>query len=322
MEIMSIIRLMYIMLLSYIMKLMLLTSIISIMIVISVILLTSIILLFRMVEYSCINFRKLVCCMRFVVISDLHLISSCDDTSISQEELIDRQRVCLKKISDTIIDLHPEYLFILGDTFDKISSDMDALLEVFKTFLGSILSKGAEIFIITGNHDISTPEFWSQFKFDPKINITITGVDKISHYIRTDDVGYYKYHFYLMPFIRGINNLDLDYFYSDIDIPYNKVEKRYRILFGHQYLYFDKYFEKVAIDVPYLLHDWYISFWGHYHTFLEKLSTRNFIAYIPGRAICHDDNYNFTLGKGFYFEGYSNVISDFTSIDIIDFSVD
>lgn len=257
--------------------------------------------------------------MQFVVISDLHLISSCDNTTITQKQLIARQRVCLEKISNTILRLHPEYLFILGDTFDKISSNMDALIELFKTFLSNILSKEIEIFIITGNHDIGTPEFWSQFKFDSKINITITGVDKISHYIRTDSVGYYKYHFYLMPFIKGINNLDLLYSYFDGNISPNKKEKNYRFLFGHQYLCFNYGFEEAALDIFDLCDDWHISFWGHYHQ-QHIFSQGSFRAYIPGKAIFHDDNYNFTLGKGFYFESY-DYHSLFTKPEVIDFSI-
>ena len=85
--------------------------------------------------------------MKLIHLSDLHLGKRVNDYS-----MIEDQRYILERILGIIEEEAPQAVLIAGDVYDKPVPPAEAV-SLFDDFINGLSESGAEIFIISGNHD-------------------------------------------------------------------------------------------------------------------------------------------------------------------------
>lgn len=151
-----------------------------------------------------------------------------------------------------IIDLKPDFLFILGDTFKSINFNRKSklsyskyqvyyninkynIIDIFKYNLTKLSLNKIEVYILTGNHDYENVDFWSNFSDVLNVQIVISEKDKIitHHYLENDRA----FAFWLMPYVPATNAYDrcmaVKNLLTDVNLRF-KGKYCFNFLFGHQ----------------------------------------------------------------------------------------
>ncbi len=85
--------------------------------------------------------------MKLIHLSDLHL-----GKRVNEFSMIDDQRYILKQILTTIRDEKPDGVIVAGDVYDRSVPTEDAM-QLWDSFLVSLVEKGIKVYAISGNHD-------------------------------------------------------------------------------------------------------------------------------------------------------------------------
>ena len=85
--------------------------------------------------------------MKFFHLSDLHL-----GKRVNGYPMLDDQKYILEKVIELIDRDHPDAVIIAGDVYDKSIPPVEAV-NLFDDFLVSLVARGLQVFIISGNHD-------------------------------------------------------------------------------------------------------------------------------------------------------------------------
>lgn len=136
--------------------------------------------------------------MKFIHLSDLHL-----GIRFRELSLLEDQRFILDRILELINTEKPDCIVIAGDVYDKTYAPAEAVA-LLDDFLWKLKTTGAEILIISGNHD--SPErlsFGSRIMNECGIHISRTYSGADEPVVLSDDNG--TVNFWLLPFVRPGN---------------------------------------------------------------------------------------------------------------------
>lgn len=133
--------------------------------------------------------------MKIAHISDLHLGKNLHNFS-----LIEDQKYILDKIIDTLVKEKIQALIIAGDVYDKSIASVEAI-NLFESFLLSLVQKKISVLIVSGNHD-SFERLTFGKKFMESCDIYFSkSTDKLIDKIQLKD-EFGNINFYLLPFIK------------------------------------------------------------------------------------------------------------------------
>lgn len=135
--------------------------------------------------------------MKFLHISDLHLGKTVHEFSMleNQEHILK----ALLQIADAEI---PQAILIAGDVFDRSVAHTEAL-RLFDDFLGGLVRRRMEIFIISGNHDSADRlAFGSRLMENSGVHISRVYSGHIAPYVLQDAFG--ELNVFLMPFLKPV----------------------------------------------------------------------------------------------------------------------
>lgn len=137
--------------------------------------------------------------MKFFHLSDLHI-----GKQLHYYSLKDDQMTILKEIAEYAMKLKPEAIVIAGDVYDKSVPSAEAVA-VFDGFIRDLSGTGAEILVISGNHD--SPErldFASSLLERQHLHMVgfppVKPEDHIRKVVLTDENG--TVNFWLLPFLK------------------------------------------------------------------------------------------------------------------------
>ena len=136
--------------------------------------------------------------MKFVHLSDLHIGKRVNDYS-----MIEDQTYILERVLEIIGEEKPQAILIAGDIYDKPLPPAEAV-RLFDDFISRLSETGAEVFIISGNHDSAERlSFGSQIMDKQGIHFT-GGYDGRTHRFSLSD-EYGRVNFYMLPFIKPVH---------------------------------------------------------------------------------------------------------------------
>lgn len=133
--------------------------------------------------------------MKFIHLSDLHLGKRYNEVS-----LIDDQSYILKVILQAIDEEKPNAVLICGDVYDKSVPSAEAV-ELFDKFLSSLVQKGVEVFIVSGNHD--SPEriaFGGKIMEKAGVHLSPVYNGEVMPTLLFDELG--EVAIYMLPFVK------------------------------------------------------------------------------------------------------------------------
>ncbi|MDE7075909.1 MAG: exonuclease subunit SbcD, partial [Clostridia bacterium] len=85
--------------------------------------------------------------MKFLHLADLHIGKRYNEFS-----LIEDQKYILDEVLKIVGGEQPDGVIIAGDVYDKSVPSAEAV-ELFDRFLNALTERGAQVFVISGNHD-------------------------------------------------------------------------------------------------------------------------------------------------------------------------
>ncbi len=136
--------------------------------------------------------------MKFVHLSDLHIGKRVNDYS-----MIEDQTYILDRVLEIIGEEKPQAILIAGDIYDKPLPPAEAV-RLFDDFISRLSETGAEVFIISGNHDSAERlSFGSQIMDKQGIHFA-GGYDGSTHRFSLSD-EYGRVNFYMLPFIKPVH---------------------------------------------------------------------------------------------------------------------
>lgn len=133
--------------------------------------------------------------MKFIHVSDLHL-----GKRLHERSLIEDQTAVLGEILAVIDEEKPDGVLIAGDVYDKSMPSAEAV-QLFDSFLVSLLNRRLRAFIISGNHD--SPEriaFGSKIMDASGIHLSPVYDGAVSPITLTDEHG--AVNVYMLPFVK------------------------------------------------------------------------------------------------------------------------
>ncbi len=133
--------------------------------------------------------------MKFIHVSDLHL-----GKRLHERSLIEDQTAVLGEILAVIDEEKPDGVLIAGDVYDKSMPSAEAV-QLFDSFLVSLLNRRLRAFIISGNHD--SPEriaFGSKIMDASGIHLSPVYNGVVSPITLTDEFG--ALNVYMLPFVK------------------------------------------------------------------------------------------------------------------------
>ena len=136
--------------------------------------------------------------MKFIHLSDLHLGKRVNDFS-----MIEDQAFILERIFGIIEAEKPQAVLIVGDVYDKPVPPAEAV-RLFDDFLNRLSGTGAEIFIISGNHDSAERLSFGSRIMDRQGIHFAGGYDGSTRCFSLCD-EYGKVNFYMLPFIKPVH---------------------------------------------------------------------------------------------------------------------
>lgn len=133
--------------------------------------------------------------MKFFHLSDLHI-----GKRVNEFSMIEDQGYILDQIVELIKDEEPEAVLIAGDVYDKPLPPAEAV-RLFDDFLYALSETGAEVMIISGNHDSAERLSFGSRIMDKRGIHFAGGYDGKTHKITlSDEFG--RVNFYMLPFIK------------------------------------------------------------------------------------------------------------------------
>lgn len=136
--------------------------------------------------------------MRFIHLSDLHLGKRVNDFSMTED-----QRYILGRILEIIDEEKPQAILIAGDVYDKPLPPSEAV-RLFDDFISRLSETGAEVFIISGNHDSAERlSFGSQIMDKQGVHF-VGGYDGCARCFSLED-EYGSVNFYMLPFVKPVH---------------------------------------------------------------------------------------------------------------------
>ncbi len=133
--------------------------------------------------------------MKFLHLSDLHLGKRINEYSMCEE-----QADILKKIVDIAGRERPEAVIIAGDVYDKSVPSVEAV-KLFDGFLQSIVALGAQVLVVSGNHDSAERlAFGGELLKREGVHISPAYDGALPPVEIADGAG--KVNFYLLPFVK------------------------------------------------------------------------------------------------------------------------
>ena len=142
------------------------------------------------------NKRKKEADMRFLHLSDLHL-----GKRVHGFSMIEDQKHILQQIEAIARAQRPQAVLIAGDLYDKGVPPTEAV-ELLDGFLTRLLGMGAQVLIVSGNHD--SPErlgFAGQILSSSGLHIAGALHREIERIRLTDETG--SVDFYLLPYVKA-----------------------------------------------------------------------------------------------------------------------
>ena len=136
--------------------------------------------------------------MKFIHLSDLHLGKRVNDFS-----MIEDQAFILERILGIIEAEKPQAVLIAGDVYDKPVPPAE-VVRLFDDFLNRLSGTGAEIFIISGNHDSAERLSFGSRIMDRQGIHFAGGYDGSTRCFSLCD-EYGKVNFYMLPFIKPVH---------------------------------------------------------------------------------------------------------------------
>lgn len=136
--------------------------------------------------------------MKFIHLSDLHI-----GKRVNEFSMIEDQRYILDQIIEKIKEVKPEAVLIAGDVYDKPLPPAEAV-RLFDDFIYALSETGAEVMIISGNHDSAERLSFGSRIMD-KRGVHFAGVyDGSTHKVSLPD-EYGSVNFYMLPFIKPVH---------------------------------------------------------------------------------------------------------------------
>lgn len=133
--------------------------------------------------------------MKIIHLSDLHL-----GKRFAEYSLIEDQKYILQKIIEIIKDKKPNAVCIAGDVYDKTVPSTEAV-ELFDDFLYSLSQIGADVFVISGNHDSPERLAFGNRIFDASgIHFSPVYDGEVKPIALNDEFG--EVNFYMLPFVK------------------------------------------------------------------------------------------------------------------------
>ncbi|MDR0570666.1 MAG: exonuclease SbcCD subunit D [Clostridiales Family XIII bacterium] len=135
--------------------------------------------------------------MKLFHLSDLHL-----GKSLHEFSLLEDQEHILKVVLGIADAEQPRAVLIAGDVFDRTVAPTEAL-RLFDDFLDGLARRGAEVFVISGNHDSADRlAFGARLMDGSGVHISRAYDGKIEPFILSDEHG--EAAFYLLPFLKPV----------------------------------------------------------------------------------------------------------------------
>lgn len=136
--------------------------------------------------------------MKFLHIADLHI-----GKRVNEFSMIEDQRYILNEILKIIDAENVDAVLMAGDIYDKAVPSAEAV-QLFDTFLTSLVKKGIKIFAVSGNHDSAERiAFASQIMKDSGVYMSPVYDGKVAPVKLTDEFG--EINVYLLPFVKPIH---------------------------------------------------------------------------------------------------------------------
>lgn len=146
--------------------------------------------------------------MKFLHLSDLHL-----GKSVHEFSMIEDQEYILKIILGITDGEKPDAVLISGDIFDRTVAPTEAL-RLFDDFLGGLVRRSLEVFVISGNHDSADRlAFGSRLMDRSGVHISRIYNGNITPYTLSDRFG--ELGIFLLPFLKPVQ---VKRFYPDAEI--------------------------------------------------------------------------------------------------------
>lgn len=136
--------------------------------------------------------------MKFIHLSDLHL-----GKKVYEYSMIEDQKYILNSIIDIIDEEKINGVIIAGDIYDKSVPSAEAV-ELFDSFLFSLMNRKLQVFVISGNHD--SPEriaFGARIMDESGIHMSKVFNGEVEPFKMEDNYGYVN--IYMLPFIKPIH---------------------------------------------------------------------------------------------------------------------
>ena len=146
--------------------------------------------------------------MRFIHLGDLHL-----GKNVNEFSMIKDQEYILNKVVSIIEDKKLDAVVIAGDIYDR-SVPSEEAVKLYNDFLKAVVSKGANVFVISGNHDSDVRTDFGSWMME-ECGVYVSGVYDGSVKSVTVEDEYGEVCFHLLPYIKApyVRN-----FYPDADI--------------------------------------------------------------------------------------------------------
>lgn len=136
--------------------------------------------------------------MKFIHLSDLHLGKRVNDFP-----MIEDQRYILGRILEITAEEKPQAVLIAGDVYDKPLPSAEAVC-LFDDFMTGLSETGAELFIISGNHDSAERLSFGSHIMDKQGIHFSGGYDGSTRCFSLSD-EYGRVNFYMLPFLKPVH---------------------------------------------------------------------------------------------------------------------
>ncbi len=136
--------------------------------------------------------------MKLLHLSDLHL-----GKRVNEYSMIEDQEYILKKIIKIVDDERPDGVIIAGDVYDKSVPSAEAV-QLFDDFLVSLAKRGAQVFVISGNHDSAERiAFASRIMDASGVHMSPVYSGRVEPICMEDEFG--TVNIYLLPFVKPVH---------------------------------------------------------------------------------------------------------------------
>ncbi len=134
--------------------------------------------------------------MRFIHLADLHLGKVINDFPMTED-----QRYFLKQVTETVRNEKIDAVLISGDIYDR-AIPPESAVRLLDDFVYEIMQTGANLLVITGNHDSDERVNFGSRVFRERGIFIRTKLEKDMPPVTLED-EYGEVRFYLLPFIKA-----------------------------------------------------------------------------------------------------------------------